>query len=158
VLFVLTAIAVVGLPPLSGFIGKLLVMQATADDPWMPWIWATILITSLIGVVAFSRAGSTLFWKSHELDPEPDNDTDEGPRPRTGPIPHKLETDEHIQDVEDSASPALAFTSVGLLLAGLVALTVFAGPVTGYLAETAAQLHDLDSYLQPVLYLQEDVK
>ncbi|MFV0301908.1 MAG: monovalent cation/H+ antiporter subunit D [Paracoccus sp. (in: a-proteobacteria)] len=157
-LFFAIAIAVVGLPPLSGFIGKLLVMQATAGDPWMPWIWATILITSLIALVAFGRAGSTLFWKSHELDPEPGNDTDEDPRPDPGPIPYKLDSDEPIQDAADSASPALAFASIGLLLAGLVALTVLAGPVTGYLGRTAAQLHDPEAYLQPVLHLQEDTK
>ncbi|AUH32846.1 monovalent cation/H+ antiporter subunit D [Paracoccus tegillarcae] len=157
-LFFATAIAIVGLPPLSGFIGKLLILDATRDDPWMVAIWATILVTSLVVLVGFGRAGSILFWKAHELDPEPGNDTDEGARPKKGPIPHELDTDEQIQDVGDSASPALAFCSVGLLLTGLAALTIFAGPVTGYLADTAAQLHDPNSYIQPVLQMQEGTK
>ena len=157
-LFFLTSIAIVGLPPLSGFIGKLLILDATWDDPWMPAIWSTILVTSLVAIVGLSRAGSILFWKAHELDPEPGNDTDEGSRPKRGPIPHKLETDEHIQDVADSGSPALAFCSVGLLLSGLAALTIFAGPVTAYMADTAAQLQDRGSYIQPVLEMQEGTK
>jgi multicomponent K+:H+ antiporter subunit D len=157
-LFFAVAIAVVGLPPLSGFLGKLMILDATRDDPWMAGIWATILITSLIALVGFGRAGSMLFWKSHEMDPEPGNDTDEGPRPRPGPIPTKLETDEPIQDVHDSAAPWLSFVSVGLLLAGLVAMTIFAGPLTGYLQETAQQLTNPQLYQDSVLRMQEGSK
>lgn len=154
-LFFLTAIAVAGLPPLSGFLGKLLILNATADDPWMVGIWATVLVTSLFAIVGFSRAGSILFWKSHEMDPEPGNDSDEGEAPSRGPIPTKLETDEPIQDVKDSAAPWLSFVSVGALLAGLVALTLFAGPLTGYMQDTADQLTNPQLYYDSVLRQQE---
>src|SRR5690606_4132098 len=53
-LYFIAAIAVAGMPPLSGFIGKLLVMQATRPAPGMVWIWATILITSLIAIYALA--------------------------------------------------------------------------------------------------------
>lgn len=154
-LFFATAIAVVGLPPLSGFLGKLIILQATADDVWMGVIWSVILITSLISLVGFARAGSILFWKSHELDPEPGNDTDEGERPVQGPIPTKLETDEPIQDVDDSAAPWLSFLSIGGLLAASVALTVFAGPISGYLQQMAEQLNQPELYYNSVLHMQE---
>ncbi|MDP5308230.1 monovalent cation/H+ antiporter subunit D [Paracoccus spongiarum] len=154
-LFFATAIAVVGLPPLSGFLGKLMILSATLDDPWMAGIWATILVTSLIALMGFARAGSILFWKSHEMDPQPGNDSDEGQRPVRGPIPTRLETDEPIQDVGDSAAPWLAFAAVGGLLAGTVALALFAGPLTGYLRQTAAQLTDPAPYLESVLRQQE---
>ncbi len=154
-LFFATGIAVVGLPPLSGFLGKLMILDATRDDPWMAAIWATILITSLIALVGFGRAGSILFWKSHEMDPEPGNDTDEGQRPQPGPIPTKLETDEPIQDVDDSAAPWLSFTATGMLLAGAVALALFAGPLTRYLQDTADQLTNPQLYYESVLRQQE---
>lgn len=154
-LFFATAIAVVGLPPLSGFVGKLLILDATADDRWMAVIWSTILVTSLIALVGFARAGSILFWKAHEMDPEPGNDTDEGEPPRSGPIPTRLETDEPVQDVADSAAPWLAFAAPGLLLAGTVAMALFAGPFSGYLQKTAQQLTDPQPYLDTVLRQQE---
>lgn len=54
-----------------------------------------------------------------------------------------------------SASPALAFTAVGLLIAAVVALSVMAGPVTGYLQTVTDQLHDTDAYVDAVLVRQE---
>ncbi|MFV0386783.1 monovalent cation/H+ antiporter subunit D [Paracoccus sp. (in: a-proteobacteria)] len=154
-LFFLTAIAVVGLPPLSGFLGKLMILDATRQSPAVVWIWGVILVTSLIALVGFGRAGSILFWKAHEMDPEPGNDTDEGPRPDCGPIPIKLETDEPIQDVDDSVAPWLAYVATGGLLAGSVVLTLFAGPLTGYLQKTAEQLKQPELYYESVLIRQE---
>ena len=61
-LYLAAAVAVVGLPPLAGFIGKLLILDASFGLPGWQVIWAAILLTTLIGVLAFSRAGSTLFW------------------------------------------------------------------------------------------------
>ncbi|MDB6181695.1 monovalent cation/H+ antiporter subunit D [Paracoccus fistulariae] len=157
-LFFASAIATVGLPPLSGFIGKLMILDATWTDPWRNGIWATILITSVIAIIGFSRAGSMLFWKSHELDPEPGNDTDEGARPQRGAIPVKLETDEPIQDVDDSAAPWLSFAALVALLAGTALLTIFAGPVTDYLQDTAAQLTQPSPYIDSILQNQEGTK
>ena len=62
-LFLVAAIATVGLPPLSGFIGKLLIMESVADTPDWGWAWAAILLTTLAGVIGFARAGSAIFWK-----------------------------------------------------------------------------------------------
>jgi multicomponent K+:H+ antiporter subunit D len=46
---------------------------------------------------------------------------------------------------------ALPLVASGLLLSGLVALTVFAGPVSAWLDETAAQVHDSGQYVDAVL-------
>ena len=62
-LYLVAAVAMVGLPPLSGFVGKLLILDASFAAPTWPMIWATILGTTLIGIVGVSRSGSTLFWK-----------------------------------------------------------------------------------------------
>jgi multicomponent K+:H+ antiporter subunit D len=115
--FFVSAIALAGMPPLSGFIGKLLVMDALRADA--PLIWSVILGSGLLMVLGFARAGSTLFWKSHA----------------TG------------EDAAPHDSEPLAFVAIGGLLAGLVLLTVFAGPITGWLDATAAALHAPQAYI-----------
>lgn len=109
-LFFAAAIATVGLPPLSGFPAKLMVLQAV---PLWP-VWAVVLGGTFLALLALSRAGSALFWK---------------PEGQPAPLP---------------ASQTLA--PAALLLA-LAALTVFAGPVTGWLAGTAEALHDPAPYI-----------
>ena len=63
-LYFATAIALAGMPPLSGFLGKLLILDATRADAAL--IWSTILITSFLMILGLSRAGSALFWKTTE--------------------------------------------------------------------------------------------
>lgn len=65
-LFMLAAIAAVGLPPLSGFIGKLLILTAAGGQSGWGWVWSVILGTTFIGVVGFARVGSAVFWKVRE--------------------------------------------------------------------------------------------
>ncbi|WP_298843971.1 monovalent cation/H+ antiporter subunit D [uncultured Roseobacter sp.] len=125
-LFFAAAIAMAGLPPLSGFLGKLLVMDAAFDNGQMAWIWAVILISSLISVVGFARAGSVVFWKCRSIERDP-----EAPEP---------------------ARPAImSYAAVGGLLALLVAHTVFAGPVHRYTSGIAADLFSPDAYISTVL-------
>src|SRR3546814_8350437 len=62
-LYMLAAMALVGLPPLSGFIGKLLILQATIAHPAVAWIWTAVLVTTLIGVLGLARAGTEIFWQ-----------------------------------------------------------------------------------------------
>ena len=62
ILFILLAIMLIGLPPLSGFIGKLLLLQAVPSAIF----WAVLLCSSLMVLVAFSRAGSTVFWRQQK--------------------------------------------------------------------------------------------
>lgn len=60
-LFMGVAVASAGLPPLSGFVGKLLVLDAARGQ--MAVVWTVILVSSLVMVMGFARAGSALFWK-----------------------------------------------------------------------------------------------
>ena len=59
VLLLLVAVALLGLPPLAGFIGKLLILRGAEG---MPWIWGVVLVASLLQLVAVARAGVRLFW------------------------------------------------------------------------------------------------
>ncbi|HKL78016.1 MAG TPA: proton-conducting transporter membrane subunit, partial [Gammaproteobacteria bacterium] len=62
-LFVVAAIGVVGLPPFSGFLGKVLILQAFMDGPAMAGVYTAILLGGLGSLIALARAGTTLFWK-----------------------------------------------------------------------------------------------
>jgi multicomponent K+:H+ antiporter subunit D len=63
-LFCVAALALIGMPPLSGFIGKSLLMQAALAADMAGWIWPPLLLASLVALLMLSRAGSTLFWRT----------------------------------------------------------------------------------------------
>ncbi len=67
--FLLGGMAVAGLPPSSGFIGKLLLLQA-ATTGQAPWVWTILLAGGLLGLWSLARCGSSLFWRS-EGEPHP---------------------------------------------------------------------------------------
>lgn len=62
VLYAASAIAIVGLPPLSGFVGKLAVLQSTGPDAGR--VWSLVLLSTLFAVIVAARAGSALFWRT----------------------------------------------------------------------------------------------
>jgi multicomponent K+:H+ antiporter subunit D len=62
-LFVVVAVAVAGLPPLSGFVAKLQILDAVAAGPGRGPFWTVLLAGSFVTMVALSRMGSRLFWK-----------------------------------------------------------------------------------------------
>src|SRR5690554_1312292 len=123
-LFFIAAIAMVGMPPLSGFVGKLLILDGLRAEPGAMWIWALILVSSLLLIVGFSRAGSILFWKSAAQE---------------GRVLARLRP------------RAVPFVATGGLLASIVLLTVFAGPVMVFLEATALQIFNPGDYQSAVL-------
>jgi multicomponent K+:H+ antiporter subunit D len=126
-LFFAAAIAMAGMPPLSGFLGKLLILDALRAPSEMMWGWTAILLGSLFTIVGFARAGSILFWKSTAITPAAD-------APPQEPPARALEI-----------APAMA------LVALLAALAVFAGPAAAYMEATSAQLFDRAGYIAAVL-------
>ncbi|QCU89157.1 monovalent cation/H+ antiporter subunit D [Thiomicrorhabdus sediminis] len=76
-IFMVAAIAMAGLPPLSGFMGKLLVLSAALDHADFFWILAAVLVSSLLLIIALARAGSLLFYnvlpkeQCHTVDGKP---------------------------------------------------------------------------------------
>ncbi len=122
VLFMLAAVALAGLPPLSGFVGKLLILDSSAAAPLAPWIWAALLGGTFLAILGLVRAGSTLFWKAQG-------------EPLAAP---------RWQRSLDTV-PAWG------LFALLCALTIFAGPVVDYTRATSAQLFERTGYITAVL-------
>ena len=123
-LFFAAAIAMAGLPPLSGFLGKVMIMDATRTAASFPWIWAILLATSLVVILGFARAGSVLFWKAEAVGPA------------------------------DSAAVngrLVPIASTAALVCGTALLSVFAGPITRNVEATAYQLLDTRTYIPAVL-------
>jgi multicomponent K+:H+ antiporter subunit D len=136
-LFFAGAIALAGMPPLSGFLGKLLVMDAARSHELVWWIWGVILVSSLITIIGLARAGSLIFWKSHGLEPQVETESEEALEPP-------------IQE-ESPSNSALPFVACFGLLAGLILLTILAGPMMDYAEATATQLFAPQDYLETVL-------
>lgn len=141
VLFFIAAIATAGMPPLSGFLGKLLILDAARDNTLAVWVWAVILTSSLITIMGFARAGTMIFWKSHGL-----------PRDDSMAEPEVEVEQRHPDDgARTVPTPALPFVATFGLLAGLVALTLFAGPMMRYTSATANDLFAPQAYIETVL-------
>ena len=139
VLFFILAIAAAGLPPLAGFMGKAMLLQAAGQTTWAGWIVAIILSSSLLTMVAFARGGSALFWKA----PAP-------PAHISAPATHEAPA------APDAALPHHRAHGAALLaLLGLIgACAVFAAPLSRYTQATAQQLFQRTPYLSAVLGAQ----
>ena len=120
-LFFVGAIAVSGLPPLSGFAAKLYILQAAQGSTAIAWIWGVILTSGLFVIVSLSRAGTAIFWKTEHTRGEP--------RP--------------VRGIE-------AVSTCGLL-AGALFLIVFGARTLGYAEATAEQLLHPAGYVDAVL-------
>ena len=123
-LFVVCAMAVAGLPPFGGFIGKLIILQAAIGTEKVVGVWAIILIPSLVTIIALSRAGTTLFWRN-----TPNRDAADSPG---------------VSKWELSGSV--------LLLVASPLLAIFGASVINYTVDAAAQMHNID-YMIEVLNL-----
>lgn len=60
--FAFSVVAVVGLPPLPGFAGKAALLAAVRPTGSGVGVFAVVLVSTLIGVVASARAASTIFF------------------------------------------------------------------------------------------------
>nr|WP_255783859.1 monovalent cation/H+ antiporter subunit D [Lysobacter chinensis] len=111
-LFGTAAISVSGMPPLSGFLGKVMLLDAVPADA-VAWTWSVVLVTSLLTVVALARTASQTFWRAQ-------------PWPQTTPLP---------------APPSrIQVAAAALLLVYGIGMTVLGGPIMRYTDAAAAQL------------------
>ncbi|WP_159915594.1 monovalent cation/H+ antiporter subunit D [Pantoea sp. 18069] len=129
--FMVCTLVITGLPPLSGFVGKIAMLNALLNplgvgssagyqpDVW-GWTLLTLLIaTGLVGSIALIRVGMRHFWASHD---------------RNTP---QLRVAEGLP--------------IAALLLCCVAMTVQAGPVMRYMQNAADALHSPGTYIHGVL-------
>ena len=121
-MLLLAAASTAGLPPLPGFIGKLMLLEASASHAAAVAVWAVVLGVGLFTLVGLARAGSILFWS--------------------------VRTD--VPGQSAGASPQLLGATLALL--GMsVLMSAFAAPIQRYTAAAALQLQDRAAYANAVL-------
>lgn len=133
----LAAASTVGLPPLPGFIGKAMLLEASASHPWNVPVWATVLTAGWLTLIGLARAGSILFW--HTV---PD---------RTGAARGEDRVLPAGAVGGGSGASARLVAATLSLLAGSVLLSALAGPTTDYAQAAARQLTDRAAYGRAVL-------
>jgi len=128
-------IAMVGLPPLSGFVGKLLILSSALDHSQFFVILAIILISSLLLIIAAARAGSLLFY--NVLPKE---------------VCHSVEGKNICEPPTEL--PLKGSASIIVLLSTSLLLVVFANPFKNYTDHVATQVADTKTYQQQVLHVK----
>ncbi|HEY4531057.1 MAG TPA: monovalent cation/H+ antiporter subunit D [Luteimonas sp.] len=127
VMFMIGAVSVAGLPPLSGFIGKTLLLQAVPEAD-IQWVWPAILGSSMLVIVGLTRAGTRIFWKPVAARYE-----------QPGDVPHNARGSLRLPET----------LATMLLLSYGMAMAVAPGPLTAYTRATAEQL------LAPATYVDQ---
>ncbi|NLN58471.1 MAG: monovalent cation/H+ antiporter subunit D, partial [Gammaproteobacteria bacterium] len=126
--YFIIALMMAGLPPFSGFLGKVFILQATANVPYQGWIIGIILLVSLLSIIAFTRVGFILFWRATK--PEDDIQAEAY----------------HEYQALPAIAPPRNDRVIYFLLAGLMLYVVFANPIQHYMANTAQQIQHNAAY------------
>ena len=126
-LFFVSAILMAGMPPLSGFLGKFLLLRAALEHPALSWVMGIVLGSGLLSMIALARSGSLLFFR-----------------------PKADETSVAPSEASAGTFAAELTPVLGLLLLCL-ALTIGAGPATDFARATAEQLLQPYHYVHAVL-------
>jgi multicomponent Na+:H+ antiporter subunit D len=125
ILFIISAMSLAGVPPLSGFFAKLtLIMAGLQQEAWL--IVGVALAVSLLTLYSMTKIWAYAFWK-----PAP------APLPDLDPMPPAKWL--------AFLSPMIVFTII------TVAIGIFADPVFAYAEAAAEQLMNPSTYIHAVL-------
>ena len=147
-LYFIPAINLGGIPPFSGFMGKIILIQAGANEgSWMAWVLiggavVTSLLTLYVMVVVWVKG----FLRDRA-------DAPEGNVAIARPSPLSDVTDEvELEEREDVGRlPFGMVTSTTMLVAASVSITFLAGPISGVTSRSAESAQDKSIYQYAVL-------
>ena len=133
VLFAIPALTLTGIPPTSGFIAKLSLLQAGAGAGVSTAVVAGVVVaTSLLTLYAMARVWVRVFWGSSQP-PQPDPDPD----------------DELVVGTALTPKPMIA--AAASLAAVSMLIAVAAGPLSALSARAANDLLEREPYIAAVL-------
>ncbi|NMI02092.1 Na+/H+ antiporter subunit D [Pseudonocardia acidicola] len=133
VLFAIPALTLAGIPPTSGFVAKLALLEAGAGaGPGTTVVAAVVIVSSLLTLYAMVRVWVRVFWGAPK-------------EPLTDPDP----TDELVVGTARTAKPM--YVATGALVAVSVAIAVAAGPLSAVTGRAGQDLLDRGPYRVAVL-------
>ncbi len=138
--YFLIAMMMAGLPPFSGFLGKVFILQATVEASYQGWIIAVVLVVSLLSIIALTRVGFILFWRASAPEEDP------------------IHPAYILYRALPERAPPRNDQVIYLLLAGLIAYVVFAAPIQHYTLSTAQQIQDHALYQHSILKVDQNGK
>ena len=160
VLFFIPMLNLGGIPPFSGFIGKLGLFTAAAElgTPGAYWLMGVGALVSLLTLYALARAWSLAFWRTRAAALGGAN----APVPNTpeGLMLQGREVAliERLHDAPDAMplqkqreTPRLMVAATAGMVAVSLLLTVFAGPLYSYSPRAGEQLADSGLFVSEVL-------
>ena len=124
------AASAAGLPPLPGFLGKIMVLQSSTGMQTQAWVWSVVLLVGFFSLVGLARAGAIVFW---HIEPEAGRG-----------------------ELVAGSSPKLLAATLSLMVV-TVAMAVLAAPIKTYTDAAALQLGDRSAYAEAVLQAQGGV-
>ena len=146
--FVVPALNLGGIPPFSGFIGKVALLEAGAQNgSVLAWLLVGgSVLTSLLTLYVVTRVWTKAFWRSRE-------DAPEGHLAAAAPVAllEDLEDIELVHREDVGKMPVGMVAPTGALIAVGLALTVLAGPIFSYSERAADQILDRGEYVSAVV-------
>ncbi|WP_335954117.1 monovalent cation/H+ antiporter subunit D [Acinetobacter pittii] len=127
-----------GLPPFSGFLGKVFILQATVEASYQGWIIGVVLVVSLLSIIALTRVGFILFWRASPPEEDP------------------IHPAYILYRALPERAPPRNDQVIYLLLVGLIAYVVFAAPIQHYTLSTAQQIQDHALYQHSILKVDKN--
>jgi multicomponent Na+:H+ antiporter subunit D len=147
-LFMVPALNLGGIPPFSGFIGKVSLLQAgAADGSVLAWILVVgSVVTSLLTLYVMTRVWTKAFWRSRA-------DAPEGALAMAAPSALMGDREDVAFDERADVGRmpvGMLVPTVALIAVGLT-LTVLAGPIFSYADRAAGQVLDRNQYITAVV-------
>ncbi|QNE90189.1 Na+/H+ antiporter subunit D [Corynebacterium incognita] len=152
-LYFIPAINLGGIPPFSGFLGKIILLEAAAnEDSWLSWVLAGgAVITSLLTLYVM-----VLVWSKGFLRDRKDAPEGHVAMARPAPLTEVTDTVEFSEREDVGRLPFGMVASTAALVAASVSITFLAGPISGVTSRAAESAQDNSIYQYAVLGIHSD--
>ena len=149
ILYFIPALNLGGIPPLSGYLGKVMLIQAGAQQgTWLAWVLiAGAVVTSLLTLYAMILVWSKAFLRDRTDAPE-----GEVALARPSNLADRYSTTTMAEREDPGRVPVGMMASTALLVAASLSITVLAGPISEVTDRAAQSAQDQSIYRDAVLH------
>ena len=153
ILYFIPALNLGGIPPLSGYLGKVMLIQAGAQQgTWLAWVLiAGAVVTSLLTLYAM-----ILVWSKAFLRDRTDASEGEVALARPSNLADRYSTTTMAEREDPGRVPVGMMASTALLVAASLSITVLAGPISDVTDRAAQSAQDQSIYRDAVLHPDPD--